>query len=186
MKINGHKVEIVKSNRKTLSIQITPDLRIILRCPLFMSNAQAEQYAAEKALWIEKHLTRLEELSKNALPPLSEDEIKRLTDLAKEYIPQRVEYYSKIIGVDYGKITIRHQKTRWDSCTSKGNLSFNCLLMLTPNEVIDSVVAHELCHRLQMNHSKAFYADLLKAYPQYPSANKWLKENGGAILKRLI
>lgn len=186
MKINGHQIEIIRTTRKTLGIQITPDLRIIARAPMFMSDEQIEEYIAEKQSWIEKHLSRLEALENTALPPLTEREIKELTDLAKSYIPQRVEHFSKIIGVDYGKITIRHQKTRWGSCSSKGNLNFNCLLMLTPKEVIDSVVVHELCHRLEMNHSKAFYSDLLKAYPDYYRANSWLKQYGAAILKRIL
>ena len=82
---------------------------------------------------------------------------KKLASKALDYIPGRVKYYADIIGVTYGKITIRNQKTRWGSCSSKGNLNFNCLLMLMPPEVIDYVVVHELCHRKQMNHSKAFW-----------------------------
>ena len=70
----------------------------------------------------------------------------------------------------------------WGSCTAKGNLNFNCLLMLTPPEVLDSIVVHELCHRKHMNHSAEFYAEVLRVYPDYRKWEKWLKENG----KRLI
>ena len=99
-------------------------------------------------------------------------------------IPQRAAYYAQRIGVSYGKITIRCQKTRWGSCSSKGNLSFNCLLMLTPPEVLDSVVVHELCHRKFMNHSQQFYQEVLKAYPEYRKWNRWLKKNGVVLLRR--
>ena len=86
--------------------------------------------------------------------------IKELADKARIFIPERVKYYAEVIGVDYGRITIRCQKTRWGSCSSKGNLNFNCLLMLMPSEVIDYVVVHELCHIKQMNHSKAFWKEV--------------------------
>ena len=109
------------------------------------------------------------------MKPLTRDELQKLADEAVEYIPKRVEHFAKIIGVDYGRITIRNQKTRWGSCSSKGNLNFNCLLMLTPPEVIDYVVVHELCHRKEMNHSKAFWREVEKVIPNYKEYVEWLK-----------
>ena len=90
---------------------------------------------------------------------------------------------AKIIGVDYGRITIRNQKTRWGSCSSKGNLNFNCLLMLTPPEVIDYVVVHELCHRKEMNHSKDFWREVEKVLPNYLDQVKWLKDEGSNVIR---
>lgn len=113
------------------------------------------------------------------------EEIHEMADMALKVIPERVKYYAEILGVTYGRITIRNQKTRWGSCSSKGNLNFNCLLMCAPPEVIDSVVVHELCHLKQMNHSKAFYAEVLKVFPNYYKCHDWLKENGGALIKRM-
>ena len=107
-----------------------------------------------------------------------------LADKAAAYLPERVKYYADIIGTDYGQITIRAQKTRWGSCSAKGNLNFNCLLMLTPPEVIDSVIVHELCHRLEMNHSKRFYAAVYKFYPDYDKCNAWLKSHGAELMRR--
>ncbi|MDY5956330.1 MAG: M48 family metallopeptidase, partial [Frisingicoccus sp.] len=111
------------------------------------------------------------------MKPLTRDELQKLADEAVEYIPKRVEHFAKIIGVDYGRITIRNQKTRWGSCSSKGNLNFNCLLMLTPPEVIDYVVVHELCHRKEMNHSKAFWSEVEKVIPNYKEYVEWLKNS---------
>ena len=88
------------------------------------------------------------------------------------------------MGVTYGRITIRNQKTRWGSCSSKGNLNFNCLLMLTPPEVIDYVVVHELCHRKEMNHSKAFWDEVAHVLPDYEKARLWLKTEGDMIMRR--
>ena len=116
---------------------------------------------------------------------LSQAEIDELKARAAEVIPARVSYYAQIVGVEYGRITIRCQKTRWGSCSSKGNLNFNCLLMLAPPEVLDSVVVHELCHLKVMNHSQAFYDEVLRAYPNYKQDHQWLKEHGGELMARV-
>ncbi len=105
-----------------------------------------------------------------------------LTTAAKREIPGIVERYAKIMGVDYGRITIRHQKTRWGSCSSKGNLNFNCYLMLAPQEVLEYVVVHELAHRREMNHSKAFWKIVEQYKPNYKWSKRWLKEEGVKLL----
>ena len=116
---------------------------------------------------------------------LTDAEINELKKEAESVIPRRVEYFAGVVGVEYGRITIRCQKTRWGSCSSKGNLNFNCLLMLAPPEVLDSVVVHELCHLKVMNHSKAFYDEVLRAYPNYREDHKWLKDHGGELMARV-
>ena len=116
--------------------------------------------------------------------PLTHGELLALAERARRVIPGRVRYYAERLGVSYGRITIRHQKTRWGSCSSSGNLNFNCLLMLAPPEVLDAVVAHELCHRREMNHSKRFYELLYSVCPEYRKWNGWLKKNGPIIQKR--
>jgi predicted metal-dependent hydrolase len=85
------------------------------------------------------------------------------------------------MGVEYGRITIRMQKSRWGSCSGKGNLNFNCLLMRTPDEIIDYVVVHELCHLKEMNHSPRFWAEVEKIFPDYKERRKWLKDHGNEI-----
>ena len=104
---------------------------------------------------------------------------------AKIIISRRVEYYAPKIDVTYNRITIRCQRIRWGSCSSKGNLNFNCLLALFPLEIIDSVVVHELCHRKHMNHSPQFYNEIERVFPQYKKCHKWLNENGSTVMNRL-
>ena len=180
-------VEIIKSKRRTLSLEIKSDGRIIARTPLRMSEREIRRFIESKEQWIENNLIKLNIKRQNEKPvkKLTDEEIKALNEKAGAYIPERVKYYADNIGVSYNKISIKPLRSKWGSCNSKGNLSFNSLLMLTPPEVIDSVVVHELCHRLEMNHSKAFYSYVLKAFPDYKRYNKWLKENGASIIGRI-
>lgn len=177
------KYRLIRSNRKRLSLEINEN-GLTIRAPKYAGNDDIRQFIMKNESWIIKNLEKYDSRRKKyeGIKKLSIDEIRQLADEAVDYIPKRVEYYAKIIGVTYGRITIRNQKTRWGSCSSKGNLNFNCLLMLTPKEVIDSIVVHELCHRIEMNHSKRFYELVLNAFPEYYKWNNWLKENGGEIM----
>lgn len=113
------------------------------------------------------------------------EEIRRLADEAMRVLPERAAYYAPKVGVSYGRITIRNQRTRWGSCSGKGNLNFNCLLMLAPEQVQDYVVVHELCHRLEMNHSARFWSEVERVFPDYRIAKQWLKEHGEEIMRRM-
>ena len=116
---------------------------------------------------------------------LRPEELAALAQEARRVIPERVAVYAPLVGVSYGRITIRSQRTRWGSCSAKGNLNFNCLLMLSPPEVLDSIVVHELCHRKEMNHSCRFYAEVLRVFPDYWKCHAWLRENGSSLMRRL-
>ncbi len=135
-----------------------------------------------KSDWIEKTLSNLPKADESETEKLNERELKDLTEAARKAITRRVEYYAPLVGVTYNRISIRHQHTRWGSCSKQGNLNFNCLLVLMPPEVLDSIVVHELCHRLEMNHSKAFYDHVLRVYPDYKKWHKWLNEHGRKYL----
>ncbi len=181
------KITIIRSERKTLSIELKVG-EIIARAPQRMTDDEIYGFINSKKNWINKHLDALSKRqeSLSETEPFSEEELKALAKKAAEIIPQRVRLYAEKIGVTYGRITIKAQKTRWGSCSSKGNLNFNCLLALLPIEIIDSVVVHELCHRKQMNHSPKFYEEIEKVFPDYKRCRKWLKENGSAYMARLV
>ena len=115
----------------------------------------------------------------------TEEERKALVKKARPVFLERVTYYAPLMKVTPGRITIRTQKTRWGSCTQEGNLNFNALLLLAPPEVLDSVVVHELCHLKYMNHSKFFYFELKRFYPEYKQAQAWLKKNGAGLIRML-
>ena len=180
------KVTVIKSRRKTIAIQVNSDLSVTVRAPYGVTEKYIEEFLNKNEAWISKRMNEIKVKRKSVesgnVENVTLDKIKILADRALEIIPARVEYFARIIGVTYGNITIRNQKTRWGSCSSKGNLNFNCLLMLAPPEVLDYVVVHELCHRKQMNHSKAFWTEVEKVFPDYKESINWLKEGGSQIM----
>lgn len=184
-------IEVIRSKRKTLAIEIRPDMRVVVRAPEKIPQKEIIKFVEEKQNWIKKHIAQMyfkaEEIKKQKKEPaLTNADIEKLCQKALSVIPDKVKYYAEIMEVTYGKITIRNQKTRWGSCSSKGNLNFNCLLMLMPDKVLDYVVVHELCHLKQMNHSKKFWMEVEKYMPDYKSYKKWLNENGGALIERML
>jgi len=176
--------EVIRSKRKSIAVQIKPDGAIVVRAPKWMKERDIEAFLQEKQAWIEKHRAAMLERQAR-MEQYTETELRALKKQAREVITQKVRYYAPLVGVDYGRIAIRCQRSRWGSCSSKGNLNFNCLLVLLPDDVIDSVVVHELCHRKQMNHSAAFYKEVERVFPEYKKCDKWLKKNGSVYLGRL-
>ena len=180
-------VRVVRSKRKTIGLHITKDGNAEVRAPYYATKGEIESFIRENTEWIRKHAAQARERAQIAeqTPKLSQTELNHLVRVARKVFAERVAYYAPLLGVSYNKITVRKQRTRWGSCTKDGNLSFNALLVLAPPEVLDSVVVHELCHRLEMNHSPRFYAQIDRVFPDYKKWDKWLKKNGDALLNRL-
>lgn len=181
----GLEINIIRTRRKTISMTLKPD-GLEVRAPLWMPEGQIRQFIDAHRDWIQKARARKEKRRQEleTLPRLTEEELQVLAEKARAYLPERVSFYAPKIGVSYGKITVKRLRSRWGSCSARGNLNFNCLLMLAPPQVIDSVVVHELCHRKEMNHSERFYREVLRVFPDYQKCHRWLKEHGDAILSR--
>ncbi len=179
-------VRIIRSDRRSMSLQIK-NAQVIARVPKRTSEAQIRRFIENNMGWIETHLARAIEKERvlSAIAPLSEEELDALVREAKRVIPERVAHYAALMGVSYGRITIRKQRSRWGSCSASGNLNFNCLLILAPSEALDSVVVHELCHRREMNHSSRFYREVYRVFPEYDRWHSWLDANGEALMRRL-
>ena len=174
---------LVRSDRKTIAIHITPAGTVEVRCPRRCSRRDVEAFVISKQDWILAHLEAISR--QQALPKFSETELRALAKQAAESLPERVGQFAERMGVTYGRITIRSQKTRWGSCSAQGNLNFNCLLVLAPGQVQDYVVIHELCHRKHMNHSREFWEEVQQYCPDYRACRKWLRENQQSLIGRL-
>lgn len=177
--------DVIRSSRRTLSLEIKADGRVLVRAPLRLSEARIHKFVEEKQEWILKNLEKIQKRDeqKELVAKLPALERQHLQNKACVVIPRRVAFFAEKIGVSYGKITLRQQKTRWGSCAANGNLNFNWLLILAPPEVLDYVVVHELCHRLEMNHSQAFWKEVEAVLPDYRERRKWLRDNGWRLME---
>lgn len=187
MKIGEYNVEVRRSKRKSATIKITADMQIVVFVPLYVSDNEIEKMVISKSKWIDEHMLKVQSTidERSKLEKITFEQVKELADQAVEYIPKRVKYYAEKENFIYNKITIKNLVSRWGSCSTKGNLNFNCLLMLTPDYVIDYIVVHELCHLREMNHSEKFWAEVEKIMPDYQRAELWLKQNGGNLISRM-
>lgn len=176
-------VEVLRSRRKTLSLELREDGRVLVRAPLRCPEAEIRAFVEKHRLWLARRLA--EQARRPALPTLGEEELAALKRKGKQVFSERAAHFAPLVGAGYTGLSVRSQRSKWGSCSSRGSLSFNCLLLLAPSEVLDYVVVHELCHRLEMNHSPRFWAEVARVLPGYEASKRWLRENGGALLARL-
>lgn len=182
VKERNHKMEeftyhFIRSKRKTMVIQVNDQGEVIVRAPMKTTRRQAEAFLARSREWIQRQREQAAQREKEKIL-LTQEEREQGIARAKERIPKRVAYYADRMGVNYSRITIREQKTRWGSCSSTGGLNFNWKLVLMPEEVLDYVVVHELAHRREMNHSGAFWKVVEAELPDYRERRQKLREYG--------
>lgn len=172
-------VKIIKSKRKTVGIQVYADNRVVLRIPYRMTKAQAMQIFDKNSAWIIEKIGQMKKSESTRIKPcnkamseLTSTELNNIRTVFRE----KTAYYCNIMNVRVGRITVRNQKTRWGSCSSKGNVNFNYQLYYMPETLLDYVVIHELAHRKYMNHSKDFWKEVQKYCPDYKERRKELRK----------
>lgn len=181
------KYEIIRSGRKTLGLKVTEDGQVEVRAPLRCPKREIDAFVEAYSGWIEERLKQARELKSRAEAEgaLTGRDIAALAASMKKALPEKLDRFSSILNVGYGRVTVRKQKSKWGSCASNGNLNFNCLLMLAPDEVLDYVVVHELCHIKHRDHSAAFWAEVARVLPDYKEKRAWLKKNGALLMARM-
>ena len=164
---------LIYSDRKTMSISVKGGV-LTVRVPKGMPKTLIERFIIKNKKWIDVHIEK-EKNSMAKFDALSDDDIKKLKRDAKEYLISKTKYFADIMGLKYGRITITSAKTRFGSCSSKGNISYSYRLMLYPETAREYVVVHELSHLVEMNHSKRFYSIIEKVMPDYKIRKRMLK-----------
>ena len=174
-------IVVIRSNRRSFAIEIGRDKIIKVRVPKRASKAQIDDLLKKKQDWILRTLDKMDQRNEVSIreaeqvKELSSEEIKKLRKEARARLTELTERWANRIGVSYGNISIRGQKTRWGSCSSKKNLNFNFKLFFLPERLIDYVCVHELAHLKQMNHSKAFWEEVEGQLPDYRQRREELK-----------
>lgn len=190
IQVSGRVIEITvkrsrRSNRLRLSVYPGGEARITV--PYGMSDERIESFAKkfvqEKGEWLLKAIDKLKKYAPQG-PKRTVAEIRKeyleYKSIAKKLVTERLEFFNKIYGFKIGNITIRNQKSRWGSCSRRGNLNFNYRVALLPPELLDYIVVHELSHIGQMNHSKKFWDLVAKTIPDFKEKRKRL--HGGFSL----
>lgn len=167
---------LIRSDRKTLSMEIRENGEIVVRAPRRLSKSHVDRFVSEHKVWIlAKQKRAAERAASPYRSPLTEDEIKALYEKARADLPARVAHWAEKMGVTPAAITVTAAQKRFGSCSSKDRLCFSYRLMRYPDAVIDYVVVHELAHILHRDHSPAFYACVAHYLPDYKEREKVLK-----------
>ena len=170
-------VEIIRSDRKSVALEITKDLRVLVRAPKSVPDAELYDVAEKNRAWIEKHLEiRRQRNEAKMAYELTDADIEALKAKARSVIPPKVEYYAKKMGVKPKSVKITSAHSRFGSCSGDNGLCFSYILMRYPEEAIDYVVVHELAHIKHHNHGRSFYALIGKYMPDYKQREKLLRE----------
>lgn len=172
-------VKVKRSSRKSMGLEIKQTGEVLARIPMGLPDGELKAFMQNHQNWIIEKLaiSRQKNRSKETTGAAPVGELKKgeIEDI-KSKIAGRVRYYGKLMGVTWGRITIRNQKTRWGSCSSKGNLNFNYQLYYLEDELLDYVVMHELAHRRHMDHSPEFWQEVEHYCPNYKECRRRLKE----------
>ena len=165
--------ELIRSDRKTLSLQVTRDGRVVVRAPRFLAESAIRRFVREKSGWIARQLERQRQRPPRPEPTAAE--LAALKARAAEQIMPLVELWSRRTGLVPTSVKITAARTRYGSCSGKNSLCFSCFLMNSPEDAIELVVVHELCHIRVKNHGPDFYALLEHYLPDYRERKRHLR-----------
>ncbi len=149
---------------RTMRLAIYPDGNVVVTAPRFFALQAIEDFVMKHSTWVR---TKVEETRGRSILRIRRADIPNLKKQALLLAIQRAEYYAALYGVTYKKISIRAQKSRWGSCSERGNLSFNYKIAVLDPYVADYIIVHEICHLKQFDHSKAFWALVAEQFPDH-------------------
>lgn len=172
--MNNRPYTLIRSARKTLSLEVSRTLEVIVRAPSRMPKRDIDAVVAQYDAWIDAHIEK-RRLHSEAHPEPTAQEIHALRMRAKETMPSRVEYYARLMGLAPTGLKITSARTRYGSCSSKNSLCFSLYLMRYPQAAIDYVVVHELAHIVHKNHGPDFYRLVESVLPDWKKRRALLK-----------
>jgi len=172
--------QLIRSRRKHITLIIDDDAKLIVRAPHHVPHYYIRELVIGRSEWI---IRKQKEIASRPRPlEISPSERRALIERCRKVVAERCERYAEITGCHPETIRISGARTRWGSCGAKGSVNLNWRLILTPPEVLDYVIVHELCHLAERNHSKRFWDRVEAAMPDYKSRRRWLKRNGHLLL----
>ncbi len=155
-----------------MRLAVHPDARVVVTASRFFGVDAVERFVTKHSDWITKHV---EKAKRRIVVRIQKRQISALKRRALALASARCAHFSAIYGFTFKKIAIRAQKTRWGSCSRRGNLSFNYKIAALPPSIADYIIVHELCHLSEMNHGKRFWDLVAKAIPNHKAVRKELR-----------
>lgn len=181
------KYKVIYSKRKTIAIVINKDGEVTIRAPKIriFNKQEIENFVKSKESWIIKNLDKINKNKKiqrkKIIDGLSKKELEIKKEEARKIISEKIYSFAKSYNFKFLKLRLSTAKTRWGSCSTTGTISINWHLIFAPEEVLNYVLIHELCHTKHHNHSKYFWNEVEKIIPNYKENRKWLRENGDTL-----
>jgi len=126
-----------------------------------------ERFIIDKSKWIINKLDYFKSFKNRILIKTKKADFLKYREQARLLIESRIQFFNTLYRFKFNRINIKNQKTRWGSCSKKGNINFNYKIALLPGYIADYIVAHELCHLIEFNHSKKFWNFVEKLVPDY-------------------
>ena len=175
-----YEYRVIRSDRRTLALEITRDGELLVRAPRRVTDRQIQGFVQKHNDWLRKHYR-----PKSPVVPFSDEEAEQIKQKARTLFPLLVDEWAARMGVVHTGVTVRMQHTRWGSCSGKNHINLNALLVLFPTQVLDYVIVHELAHCFEHNHSARFWKLVETNMPDYKQAKQWLKEYGVEFSRRI-
>ncbi len=171
----SYSITMTNRNRRMV-ISIRED-KVRVSAPKAYPVNQVKAFVESKRSWIIEQLAQTKNIqSRRRERELTDKEVISYKKLAREVFASKLEKYAKEMGLTYNSFRIKEQKTRWGSCSSKGNINLNWRLIQAPEEVINYVIVHELAHLRYMNHSHEFWQLVSQYSPDYQKWRDWLRK----------
>lgn len=173
---NNIAYKLKRSRRcRRLKLAVHCDGEVIVTVPWCYSFNVAHEFVKEKSSWIKEKVDYFK--SKNPiLATKNKEDYERYREVALTLVKERLEYFNQFYGFSYRRISIRDPKTRWGSCSQRGNLNFSYKIVFLPKEFQDYLVVHELCHLKEFNHSLRFWQLVEKSIPNYRKISSQLRK----------
>lgn len=167
----------IKNARRAKGVRITiyADSRVTVTKPRWVTKKFAKEFVSEREDWIVKQIQKNKDNPKNILAQYGDKEFKENKEKARMLVEEKLKEINSFYDFAYDKVSVRNQRTRWGSCSSKGNLSFNFKIIYLPEDLQDYLIAHEICHLKHMNHGKDFWDCVGIAIPDHLEKARRLK-----------
>lgn len=181
IELNERKIEYtlkISKRARKMRMAVYCDGNFVVTAPWNVNQNLIEQFIVKKSQWVIDKLERFKNFEGKIIPQNNESNFPQYKDQAIAVAQNRIEYFNRLYCFKFNKINIRNQKTRWGSCSKKGNLNFNYKIALLPPRLADYIVVHELCHLGEFNHSYKFWNLVAKTMPDYLERRGELRQVG--------